>query len=120
MESHPFQDLLNIETYKDDVTIEFGICQNDKEPESYTSVPESMVSRLVNIGNAYNLHIIQLIDVYDEIHLNATQCQNMFKEMEFIATIINDPALFQGLEPVVYLLSKIEHNPSLSLKVCGN
>lgn len=112
MNSDSYINQLNIETFKDDVSIEFCIFQVGKEPESCTSVPERLVSRFIHLGHAYNLHISQLVNIYEDVVFNAAQCENLTIEMQFIAGILDDPALFQGFEPVLYLLAAIKKDPN--------
>jgi len=119
MSTSDLQGRLKKETYDQDEVISFGVFEKGADPGSYVHVPESLVSRLIHLGCAYKLHVIQMIDLYEDIYLNGLQCQSLVEEIRFLGNIIDDQALVESLRPVMDLLSKIEKNSSLGLKVSG-
>ena len=61
-------------------------------------VPETLFARLLNLGQAYGLHTLGLLDPYGETELNRLQAESFDQEVAFLAGIVNDPLLGPHLD----------------------
>ena len=90
-----FSDRLDPETYSEEEGVGFGLAQPGTSPDldAFIMVPETLAVRLERIAAAYELHHLAMIDVHGETRFNHIQRQNLALELEFISTIVRDPAL---------------------------
>jgi len=107
-------------TYADEEPVGFCVSQQEARPFSdWLQVPESLVARLVSLGQAYDLHHVPMIDLHGETLFNSAQAQNIDVELRFLATVIRDDALEHVIQQLLPLLERVAHNGSLSLVVVG-
>ena len=114
-----FADRLRFETYAADPQIHFGIAASGRAPDAWLSLPERLIARLTNLGTAYELHHVQMIDIYDDTTLKSQQCEKLYLEISFLAGVVNDPALAQALEALARLIKPALGKP-LHLTISGN
>jgi hypothetical protein len=73
-------------------------------PEGSFTMPERIFERAQQIAAAYELHVLPLIDYYDEVRLNKDQLKSLQDELAFIRSVVNDPLLdtyIQGAQQLV-------------------
>ncbi len=114
-----FANRLQPTTYQNDAQVHFGIAPSQKSPESWVAVPERVVARLTSMGMAYELHHIQMIDIYDDTTFKSQQCEKLYRELEFLAGVIKDPVLGEVLNTLAALIKPALGKP-LHLMVSGN
>ena len=114
-----FADRLEAATYRNDTEVHFGIAPSGRSPEKWLALPERLIARLTNLGTAYELHHVQMIDIYDDTTLRSQQCEKLFRELEFLAGVIRDPALEETLRAIAGLIKPALGKP-LHLMVSGN
>lgn len=114
-----FANRLQSATYRDDAQVHFGIAEAQNHPETWVGVPERLVARLTSMGMAYELHHVQLIDIYDDTTFKSQQCEKLYLELEFLAGIVNDPALREVLNTLGRMLKPALGKP-VHLMVSGN
>ena len=114
-----FADRLDSTTYENDPEIHFGIAASGRTPEDWIALPERLIARLTNLGTAYELHHVQMIDIYDDTTLRSQQCEKLYRELEFLAGIMKDPALEEALKVIAGLIKPALGKP-LHLMVSGN
>ena len=108
-------------TYADEEPVGFCVSQHGARPSSeWLQVPESLVARLVSLGQAYDLHHVPMIELHGETIFNSAQTQNIDLEVRFLATVTRDEALKRVIAQLAPLLERVAHNASLSLVVVGS
>lgn len=90
-----FGDRFDEASFGDEEPVEIGIDRNEpgRGVTWLARMPESLVHRLVSLGEAYKLHHIPLIEVYGRTRFNRQQCQNLREELDFVKSIVDDPLL---------------------------
>ena len=114
-----FANRLQSASYQNDTQVHFGIAPSQKAPESWVGVSERVVARLTSMGMAYELHHIQMIDIYDDTTFKSQQCEKLYLELEFLAGVIKDPVLGEVLNTLAALIKPALGKP-LHLTVSGN
>ena len=107
-------------TYADEESVGFCVSESGASSSSeWVQVPESLVARLVSLGQAYELHHVPMIELYGETTFNSAQVQNLDMEVRFLAKVTRDEALGRVIEQLLPLLERVGHDASLSLVVVG-
>lgn len=114
-----FANRLDPATYRSDTEVHFGIAPSGRSPENWLTLPERLIARLTNLGTAYELHHVQMIDIYDDTTLRSQQCEKLYRELEFLAGVIRDPALEETLRAIAGLIKPALGKP-LHLMISGN
>ncbi len=114
-----FADRLRSTTYGNDPQVHFAIAASGQDPQDWLGLPERLIARLTNLGTAYELPHVQMIDIYDDTTLRSQQCEKLYLELEFLARVIKDPALGEALDTIAGLLKPALGKP-LHLMVSGN
>jgi hypothetical protein len=114
-----FANRLQPHTYQNDPQVHFGIAKSQQDPESWVGVPERLVARLTSLGMAYELHHVQMIDIYDDTTFKSQQCEKLYLELEFLAGITKDQVLGGVLNTLAGLIKPALGKP-LHLMVSGN
>lgn len=114
-----FANRLRKSTYENDAEVHFGIAASHREPEDWVRLPERLVARLTSMGMAYDLHHIQMIDIYDDTTFRSQQCEKLFRELEFLAGVTKDPLIGEVLNKLGGLI-KPALGKRLHLMVSGN
>jgi hypothetical protein len=82
-------------------------------------VPERLFGRLVNLGQAYELHLVPVIDQYSATSLNAAQCVTLADELCFLGDVTNDLALDAVLECLIPVVDALARDTQRALDVIG-
>ncbi|WP_427110327.1 hypothetical protein [Lysinibacillus xylanilyticus] len=67
----------------------------------------SLCLRLINIGKAYELHYLPMIDIYGMTKLNKIQILSLIEELQFVNSIVNDELIEKIVPGLTELLEKI-------------
>ncbi len=114
-----FANRLEKNTYQNDTLVHFGTAPSQKDPESWVGVPERLVARLTSLGMAYELHHVQMIDIYDDTTFRSQQCEKLYGELEFLAGVTKDALLGEVINTLAGLLKPVLGKPH-HLMVSGN
>ena len=114
-----FHERLLPATYEKDPEVHFGVSAPGGEPQDWTGFSERLVARLVNLGVAYELDHVSLIDIYDDTRFNTGQCEKLRDELAFLGGVIQDPALTDLVATVHDLAGKVSSTGS-RLVISGN
>lgn len=114
-----FANRLDPATYQSDAQVHFGIARAHRDPEQWLRLPERLVARLTSLGVAYELHHIQMIDIYDDTTFKSQQCEKLQAELRFLAGVTQDPLLGDLIEKLTGLIAPALGKP-LHLMVSGN
>ncbi|MFQ5528260.1 MAG: hypothetical protein ACE5GX_18650 [Thermoanaerobaculia bacterium] len=114
-----FANRLRRSTYEKDAQVHFGVAASHRDPETWVGLPERLVARLTSLGMAYDLHHIQMIDIYDDTTFRSQQCEKLYRELEFLAGVTKDPLVGDVLNTIAGLLKPALGKP-LYLIVSGN
>jgi hypothetical protein len=107
-------------TYADEEPVGFCVSQHDARPsDGWVQIPESLVARLISLGQAYDLHHVPMIDLHGETIFNSAQAQNVDIELRFLATVIRDHALEHVIQQLLPLVARVARDRSLSLMTVG-
>lgn len=111
--------LFDLKGYLEEAEVCFSINKDIEDNAFY--IPESICSRIICIGNAYNLHYVPMIDIYGDINLNKTQVYSLIDELVFIKSIVNDQIIEHFAPPLIILLEKITRSKDdKTLWIMGN
>ncbi|MGG3563092.1 hypothetical protein ABES03_15985 [Neobacillus rhizosphaerae] len=111
--------LFDLNRYKDEADVCFPI-NGDLEDNAYY-LAESLCSRIIYLGKAYELHYLQLIDIYSDIKLNKTQVYSLIEELFFIQSVVKDTLIDHFVSSIVELLEKITRSQNEdTLWIMGN
>ena len=111
--------LFDLSRYKDEADVCFSI-NGDLEDNAYY-LPESLCSRIIYLGKAYELHYLQLIDIYGDVKLNKTQIYSLIEELFFIQSVVNDTIIDHFVPSLIELLEKITRSQNEdTLWIMGN
>ncbi len=114
-----FSNRLQSATYKNDSQVHFGIAASHRDPENWVGVPERLIARLTSLGMAYELHHVQMIDIYDDTTFKSQQCEKLYRELSFLAGVTKDPLVGEVLNTLAGLIKPALGKP-LHLMVSGN
>jgi len=91
----------------------------DGHADEGLAVPAFVFRRLLAIGAAYHLHYLGSVLEYDEeTRLDAVQCRDLVREIEFIAEVVQDPLLKASVVPVLEVVARVSRRaPSAVLVV---
>jgi hypothetical protein len=82
---------------------------------------ESLCSRIIFLGKAYELHYLPMIDIYGDIKLNKTQVYSLIEELFFIQSVVNDSIIDHFVPTLIKVLEKITHSQKEdTLWIMGN
>lgn len=90
-----YQNRFSAESYANGAPCIVALFESSIIEESAIKVQEAILSRLINIGKAYELHLVPLFNIYDDVVLNQVQVKNLLDELSFIESVTND-ALLHG------------------------
>ncbi len=101
-----FLDRFEVRTYEHDEPILLFLVES-RGAEEDCSVPERLWHRLHAIASAYELHLLPVMGwSSDPCFLNATQCESLIDELEFVGAVVDDPVLHGVVRDVVGLASR--------------
>jgi len=112
MVSDGFADRFLDSTYADDEPVHVFISDGGDR-----WIPERIWSRLVNLGRAYETHLLPLLPASPEPQfLNDQQVANLIDEVEFVGSIISDPLLIASIADLLPLLAEARHHKALVIQ----
>ncbi len=114
-----FAGRLDPANYSGDAQVHFGVSAPGGEPEEWSGFPERLVARLNNLGVAYELHHVSLLDIYDDTRFNSTQCRKLRDELAFLSGVVKDPTLTDLVKTVHALAGQVSSTGS-RLVISGN
>ena len=116
-----YNNRFDITNYENDPECEIGLFDNALIENKSIVVSERILGRLISIGAAYELHVIPMFNLYDEVYFNEHQCENMIGELEFIEYVVNDDILRDFISEVKSIvLECVRANGRYALLVGGN
>jgi hypothetical protein len=112
-----FDHLLDPQTYRDDERVRIAAGNDGEE----VWISERIWNRLWNIGRAYELHRLSLLDGSSEsVTLNPVQAANLLDEFEFVAALAHDDnaltAEVATLSPLIVVASRSTTAEALTIE----
>jgi hypothetical protein len=98
-----YQDRFDAARYANDQGVSLTL-RGLPAPQGTLTLPERLFGRAQQIGAAYELHVLPLIDYYDEVRLNKDQLKGLQDELTFIRSVVNDPLLDTYIQAVQQLV----------------
>ena len=107
-------------TYADDEPVGLGVAEARLLPgplpdECWAYIPESLWQRLLSLGHAYQLHFAQVTEPVIDTVLEPSQCESLCGELEFLASIVSDPAAQKAIAELHRCAGRVARKPSLRL-----
>ena len=103
----PYADRLASTTYADDEPVRFTVLPKDRRDRFEVHMPETLFSRAISLGRAYQLHVLSALEVYAEVSLHKAQCESLLHELEFVMSISTDPLLSGHLLDLTGALNRV-------------
>lgn len=101
-------DRFDAQTYADDEPVRVFRPDRYGSDDEGVWIPERLWHRLRNIGAAYQLHLLPLLDgTEDPVFLNSVQVERLLQELRFVGSTVDDP-LLRGLVSSLLALSGLE------------
>ena len=94
-----------------------GIGLTTEPQDDWLYVPGAIFSLLLAIGRAYGLRYLGSITFYEDVELNSTQCESVPEELEFVAHVLNDPAVPDVAAAVANAAARCARTPNGVLKI---
>jgi hypothetical protein len=85
--------------------------------DNWLFVPGWAFGRILGIAHVYGLHLLGALSFYDDAELDAVQCQGLPEELEFVATLVNDPAIPAVASQVAAIAARCARTPGSTLKI---
>lgn len=63
-----------------------------------TWIPERLWERILDLGRAYRLHVLGLLEGQERFELNPPQIESLLDELQFLASRVNDDLVLGHLE----------------------
>ena len=98
-----YQDRFDAPRYATDETVSLTLDGASASDGAFT-MPERLFSRAQQIAAAYELHLLPVIDCYDETRLSREQIRTLADELAFIRSVVTDPLLdfyLQGAQKLI-------------------
>ena len=121
-----FADRLRPETYTDDIEWMVGVVRTGQPvdwassvPQTQAMLPERIAERLLDLGRAYRLHVLQQLSPSKQNRLNAQQARGLADEICFLLSAIEDPALREHVTVLERLAHECSTRPGTELIVEG-
>lgn len=117
-----FSERLDPATYADDEMVEFAVVRSAGVPAPIDLTQSSQVSerlwhRIMALGTAYALHFPTIIDPTVDTVLNPAQCESLSEELEFLRSLLRDPAAERILATIAALALQVRNRKDLTLVV---
>lgn len=93
-----YSDRLDPATYEDDEPI--AIYEEDPGEAGALYISERLFSRLVHLGEAYELHHLPLLGRIEPVQLGRAQCVALCDELAFVAERVDDPLTVAAAQSV--------------------
>lgn len=85
--------------YEDDPPVGVGV-QTPSTEEWVAWIPDRIWDRILALGRAYRLHILQLLDGEERFELSPPQIDSLLDELQFLAATVQDDLLRSHLEAI--------------------
>lgn len=72
-------------------------------------------SRLLKLGEAYELHFARVVEPIIDTVLAPEQCESLLRELEFLDGVISDPALHQAIGVISAEALRVTGKPDFRL-----
>jgi hypothetical protein len=98
-------DRFDLQTYVADEPVRvFRPDRYGPDDDEGVSIPERLWHRMRQIGAAYQLHLLPLLDgTTDPVFLNPAQVDQLLLELRFVGSIVDDPLLHGHVSSLVAL-----------------
>ena len=93
-----YGDRLDATRYRHDEPVAAGPVAAKPKYAGWVSIPERLFARMKYLADAYELHVLPGIETYGENVLNRERAGTLIEELEFLATVVNDPLLLPHIE----------------------
>jgi len=84
--------------YRHDEPVAAGPIAATPRYSGWVSISERLFVRMKNLADAYELHVLPGIETYGDNVLNRERAGTLVEELEFLATVVNDPLLLPHIE----------------------
>jgi hypothetical protein len=101
-----YSDRFLADTYGEDEPVLFSAFTDRNRERTSVSMPESLFSRAIALGVAYQLNLLATLDVHSDTTLVKAQCATLLEEVLFIRTVVKDSLLQQHLGSLIPVLEK--------------
>jgi hypothetical protein len=106
--THRFADRLEPATFSDDPPIGAGASDDYTD---WVYLPERLFYRMLDLGRAYDLHILPSLHLYDRNELDRDRTASLIEELEFLADVVNDRALTGAITVLRDAASRAARSP---------
>ena len=106
-----YADRLDSTTYADDQPVQFTVLPKERRERFEVEIPETLFSRAISLGRAYQLHVLSALEVYAEASLHKSQCDSLLHEVEFLMSISADSLLAGHLVELAGALERVVQDP---------
>ena len=120
MKTDRYIDRFDERTYENDAPCIIGIFGKELLDNSCLEISERLLSRLISISQAYDLHLISLFDIYNDTYLNRQQCVNLLDELDFVLRVTNDELLHDRTRKIMELTTDCIQRTDCQLLIGGN
>ncbi|TVX93805.1 hypothetical protein [Paenibacillus agilis] len=105
--------LFQLENYLDEETVDVFMVKDGKTLyDRPCSIPISVATRMICIGQGYGLKYSSLIDVYGDLKLNFQQLDGFKEELMFILELVNDEVLKHYISSLIELIIVCLYDPN--------
>ena len=115
-----FRDRFDEKTYENGPTCSIGLFDTHVIPETEIQLPVELLSRVIKLGQAYNLHYLSRFDIFDHVFLESNHCEGLSHELIFLKEITNDKLLHTHLDNILSLAVSCMKRDNCKLLVNGN
>ena len=106
-----YQDRFEASRYATDEAVSLALQGASASAGPFT-MPERLFSRAQQIAAAYELHLLPLIDYYDDVRLSKEQVRTLRDEFAFIRSVATDPLLESYLQGAQALMETCLRAPT--------
>jgi hypothetical protein len=110
-------DRIDPQTYANDEPIHFWI-QEDVAGARDVWIPERIWYRIVNVGRAYDLHLLPLSlpNENDHVFFNGQQSESLVDELEFVASILEDELVRDAIVKLQPFLTEARRHKGMGIE----
>jgi hypothetical protein len=99
-------------SYADDPPV--GVAIVDDSTEEWVAwIPERLWQRILNLGSAYRLHVLGLLEGQERLELSPPQIESLLEELQFLAGTVNDDLIRGHLEALRAAATRVIGEPAL-------
>ena len=112
-----YRDRLDRATYDGDEPVGVGVDRGEGNYDGWIWIPERLFGRMHHLANAYELHVLNGLDLYGRNALTREQVETLADELEFIGAVVDDAALKGALEALHTIALDVARQPVRSVLV---